>query len=71
MATTDGVNSPAVDRPVGYMEILSVTRDERCPLLLLPKSIVGQTRLLAISRVFMCGQCHGWPNPLNAFGNSS
>lgn len=38
MAATDAFTSPpAVVRPVGFKKTLSMTRDERCPFLLLPQ----------------------------------
>lgn len=52
MATADGFNTPAV----GYKEMLSLSRDKCCPLLLLDKPSVGQTRL---SGYFTCVQV--WP----------
>lgn len=62
MATADGFNTPAVNRPVGYKEMLSLSQ-EWCPLLLLS---CCWTSRLADRRVSwdtsrVCGQCHKWP----------
>lgn len=48
MASVDGFISASAERPVGYKQTRSMTRGERCPLLLMPASFVGQARLLII-----------------------